>query len=72
MFYVVSKQFLSGYVPMQIASSVDEALELISSYSKLDRSKFAAYDDGEDEAGNIKFKANDGVNFYEITRLLRS
>ncbi len=72
MFYVVSKQSISGYVPMKIASSVDEAIELISSYEKILENSVRPNGEEIDECGNYvrKFAAWNGRNaeYYSVTQ----
>ena len=81
MFYVISKQFIHGYSPMQIASSFDEARELIASLEKVPAT--AVHDNGDynddDTSNYVRLFSVDkpgrgrlNSEFYSVTRLYRS
>ena len=78
MFYVVAKEFSKSrtFTPMQVASSFDEARELIAGIEQIFTNSVEEQDRFVDTAGNLvcDFKAwngRSGTNF-RVTRLLRS
>lgn len=78
MFYVVEKKFPGSktFVPMQIASSFDEGVDLIIGLEECDPSEVEEVEMGIDEAGNV-FRTyivagQTDYSVYSVVQLKRS